>query len=69
MMAHGKAVRAARNLQQYCAERACDPAECVFRTDTGLCVLQAARLPENFQLDGIETGEELTCERLPDTVP
>lgn len=67
MMAHGKAIRAARNLQQYCAERGCDPKQCAFRTESGICILQAARLPENYQLEGLrEVG---TCERLSDTIP
>ena len=67
MMAHEKAIRAARHLQQYCAERGCDPEQCAFRTESGICVLQAARLPENYQLEGLR--EVRTCERLSDTIP
>lgn len=57
MMADEKALRSALNLQRYCAERGCDPAVCIFRTDAGVCVLQQARIPENIRLDDIRTGQ------------
>lgn len=46
-----KAIRAAELLKQYCNERGCS--ECVFNTCAGFCLLQAAKLPENYQLDGL----------------
>ena len=53
MMSDAKALKAAQNLKQYCGERGCDPEVCTFKTKTGICVLQAARLPEDYQLDHI----------------
>jgi hypothetical protein len=55
MMTDCKAIRAADLLRQYCAERGCD--ECVFKSGAGFCVLQSAKLPEDFKLDGLRPQE------------
>ena len=49
MMSDSKAVRAAENLRQYCAERGCS--ECKFQTEYGFCALQTSKNPESWQLD------------------
>lgn len=51
-----KALRYARLLRQYCAERGCS--ECIFRTGYGYCTLQATKNPESWQLDEVKRGEE-----------
>jgi len=60
MMSDTKAVRAAELLRQYCAERGCDG--CVFRAQHGFCILQSAKLPEDWKLEGLGR-EEQTDER------
>lgn len=54
-MTDSKAIRAADLLRQYCGERGCD--ECVFKAAAGFCVIQAAKLPEDFKLDGLKPRE------------
>lgn len=49
-----KALRAAALVKRYCGERGCDEEECVFKTAYGICILQATRLPEDWNLDGLK---------------
>lgn len=53
-----KALRSALLLKRYCGERGCDEEECTFRTKYGICVLQATRLPEDWQLDGLKREDK-----------
>lgn len=52
-----KVIRAAQNLKRYCGERGCDEEECIFKTTYGICILQATRLPEDWNLDGLKPRE------------
>ena len=54
MMSDAKALRSARNVSQYCGERGCAKEECVFVQTCGFCILQATRLPEDWQLEDLK---------------
>ena len=49
-----KAIRCAELLRQYCGERGCTKEECVFVQTCGFCILQATRLPEDWQLEDLK---------------
>lgn len=53
MMSDAKALRYARLLRQYCAERGCKRNECKFAQENDICILQAAKNPECWQLDDL----------------
>lgn len=62
MISDAKAIRAAELIKQYCGERGCDDGECAFRLRCGVCIIQATRLPEDWNLDGLAAKDKRETE-------